>query len=296
MTYSEPPFKTDRVHFRDVVINGDHSQRLAYPIRMGIETRHRSSYGQKGATRTDSDPCCIFQYTLRGEGQFTDETGTQCLPPGTGFLCESHDPETAYAYPATGSEAWEFFYLNFNVDPLGPLVRVFGKKLGRVITLPETSSVMCRLLYLARIQDSILFLSAGEAASLVLDLISALAGAASGEPETKEDLLLKKVQTFIQSRLPEGRIDLNELAEALEMSRGNLCRFYRQKTGISPYQYILKKQMLLACQWMLEEQLTVKEVSARLGFSTPANFIRSFKQVTGLTTREFLSQGLLPQL
>ncbi len=287
---------SEKVQFRDVVVSGGASTRFAYPLRMGIETRCRSDYGQRGATRALDDPCCIFQYTLGGVGEFSDGNGRHALPEGTGFLCESHDPEIAYAYPSGTREPWEFFYVNFNLDPLAPLIREFGKRLGRVVSLPKSSPILARFLYLARVRDSILFLPAPDASALVMDLISALASAAAEVPESKEDLLIKQIQTLIQQRLPGGRIDLIELAEELNMSRGNLCRFYKQHTGVSPYQYIIRKQMLLACQWLLDGQFTVKEVANRLGFSTPANFIRSFKQITGMTTREFLSQGLLPRL
>ncbi|WFB34630.1 AraC family transcriptional regulator [Kiritimatiellota bacterium B12222] len=288
--------RLEKVQFRDVVMNGSKASRLAYPIRMGLETRCRIDYGQRGAMRTIDEPCCIFQYTLKGEGVFSDENGEVAVPAGCGFLCESHDPNIAYHYPVDGTQPWEFVYINFNADPLAGLVREFGKRLGRVVSLPMTSSILQRFLFLAQERDSLLFMTAGEASALVMDLLSALASAAAGEPESKEDLLIKHIQTQIHQRLPEGRIDLIDLAEALGMSRGNLCRFYRQQTGLTPYQYILRKQMLLACQWLLDEQLSVKETANRLGFSTPANFIRSFKQVTGMTTREFLSQGLLPRL
>jgi AraC-like DNA-binding protein len=286
----------EKVHFRDVVINGAVSRRVAYPIRIGVETRNRPGYGQRGATRTIDDPCCIFQYTLAGQGLFIDDQGEHPLPMGTGFLCESHDPRIAYRFPSGGEQSWEFLYMSFNADPLAALVKEFGERMGRVVTLPMELPVLNQIQRLLRAKDSLLFMPAGEAAVLVMDLLSAFAGFVTGGQETAEDLTIKQIQTLIHKRLQEGRIDLIELAEELGMSRGNLCRFYRAQTGMSPYQYILRKQMLLACQWLLEEHLTVKETAARLGFSTPANFIRSFKKVTGMTTRQFLKQGLLPRL
>lgn len=296
MKASERKVKPDKVHFRDVVIHGDAAQRLAYPLRIGIETRNRPGYGQKGATRTIDDPCCIFQYTLSGTGQFDDDRGQAPLPAGTGFICESHDPRIAYRFPEDAKEPWEFLYISFNADPLAHVVREMGERVGRIVQLPREVPILNRLLRLAQVRESLVFMPAAEAAVLVMDLLSAVTGAASGFTESEEDKTIKHIQTLIQKRIQAGRVDLIELADELGMSRGNLCRLYKEKTGWSPYQYILRKQMLLACQWLLEEHLTVKETSYRLGFSTPANFIRSFKHVTGMTTREFLRQGVLPQL
>jgi AraC-like DNA-binding protein len=287
---------TEKVHFRDVVVNGSASGRVAYPLRLGVETRCRPGYGQRGATRTLDEPCCIFQYTLAGQGLFEDDRGEHRLPAGTGFLCESHDPRIAYRFPAGAERAWEFVYMSFNADPLGGLVRDIGERKGRVMTLPLEHPILIRLLRLVQGGESLLFLSPAEAAVLVMDLLSTLTAALAGPGENEEDRTIRQVQTLIQKRLPEGRVDLRHLAEELGMTRGHLCRIFKEKTGQTPYQCILRKQMLLACQWLLEEHLTVKETAYRLGFSTPANFIRAFKHVTGMTTREFLRQGMLPNL
>jgi len=288
--------QSEKVHFRDVVIRGSKSQRLAYPLRMGLETRYKEGYGQQGATRTIDEASCIFQYTLSGCGLFTDDLGDHLLPAGTGFICESHDPRIGYRLPPGAKEPWEFLYLGFNADPMAALVRELGERRGRVVSLSIQTPAIKRILHLAREEASVLFMDEADAARIVLDMISAIAGSSKGKGASKEDEIIRQIQTLIQQKLADGRIDLIELSEEVGMSRGNLCRFYKQRTGDSPYQYILRKQMLLACQWLLEEHLTVKEVASRLGFSTPANFVRSFKQVTGMTTREFLRQGVLPRL
>lgn len=288
--------KPEKVHFRDVVLHGVASRRLVYPIRIGIETRNRPGYGQRGAARTIDDPCCVFQYTLAGTGLFEDDRGQTLLPPGTGFMCESHDPRIAYRFPDGAEDAWEFLYMSFNADPLSHLVRKMGERCGRVVRIPKEAPVLDRLLRLAGVRESLVFMPPAEAAVLVMDLLSAVTGAVTGDAGYVEDKTIRHIQTLIQKKIREGRIDLIELAGELGMSRGNLCRVYKEKTGMSPYQYILRKQMLIACQWLLEEHLTVKETAYRLGFSTPANFVRSFKRVTGMTTRELLRQGVLPRL
>ncbi len=284
----------ETVYFRDFVITGAPGQCLAPPLRVGLETRCRPSYGQRGATRTIDAPCCIFQYTLAGEGIFEDDRGMHRLPPGTGFLCESHDPRIAYRYPPTGQTPWQFVYLSFAADPLGPVVKRFGEQTGRVISLPADNFMITRLVELGSGIDGSVYMSAGEATGLVLDLLRTIVGAMPVEEESFEDRQLRRIQARIEAWLPEGRIDLTELARAVGMSRGHLCRFFRDKTGLSPYQYILRKQMLLACQWLSERRLPVKQLADTFGFANPANFSRAFKQVTGMTTRQFLQHRHLP--
>ncbi len=194
--------KPEKVHFRDVVIHGTASRRLVYPIRIGVETRNRPGYGQRGATRTIDDPCCIFQYTLAGTGLFEDDRGRTPLPPGTGFMCESHDPRIAYRFPEDAEDAWDFLYMSFNADPLSHLVREMGERCGRVVRIPKEAPILDRLLRLARVPESLVFMPPSEAAVLVMDLLSAVTGAAAGIPGAAEDKTIRHIQTLIQKNHP----------------------------------------------------------------------------------------------
>lgn len=288
--------QAEKVHFRDVLVAGENPDPVALPHRVGIETRCRAGYGQRGATRTLDAPCCIFQYTLRGEGVFEDDRGLHSLPPGTGFLCESHDPRIAYRYPEKGNEPWEFVYISFGGDGVTRTVRDFGERDTRVLNPDPNAPALSELIRRAAAPGSTLHLERHEAVGVVMGLLAEVLASQAGKETADSARRIKRIQIRVEELLIEGRVDLTELAESVGMSREGLCRFYREQTGESPYQYIRKKQMLLACQWLLEGHWSVKEVGGRLGFSSPSNFIRSFKQIIGLTPKELTVQGVLPRM
>ncbi len=288
-TTARPPF--EQVHFRDVETTGGRDPGLATPLRVGLETRCRPSYGQRGATRTIDSPACVFQFTLAGIGQFEDDTGCHDLPAGSGFLCESHDPRIAYRYPPAGRQPWRFVYLSFAAAPMAPLVRALGDRLGRLVRLPPASPSVRRLVHLAEIDEPTLFISAGEGAALVFDLLGEIAAAMPRGREHPDEMLFQRVTQEIHRRLADGRVEVGEVAATVGVSQGQLFRLFRRQAGDSPYQFIVRKQMLLACQWLAEGRTSVKEIADRLGFSTPANFVRAFKKAVGQTTRQFRQGG-----
>jgi AraC-like DNA-binding protein len=289
--------QSEKVHFRDVVVSGGDPLPVAVPYRVGIETRSRAGYGQQGATRTLDDPCCIFQFTLQGEGRFSDDRGEHRLPPGAGFLCESHDPRIGYRYPEGERDPWEFVYMSFGGEGVTRLVRDFGERDSRVLQVDSAQPGVSALIQQASGEGSTLFLERMQAVSLVMNLLAAvLSSHADERPQPTAEQKVKQIQLRMEHLLIEGRVDLTELAEAVGMSRASLCRFYRDHTGESPYHYVRKKQMMLACQWLLEGNWTVKEMAARFEFSSASNFIRSFKQIIGITPSELIKQGMLPRI
>lgn len=291
-----PAETVDKVHFRDVELSRGGVPPVAFPHRVGIETRCRPGYGQRGATRTLDDPCCIFQMTLQGEGVFEDDRGVHPLPQGAAFLCESHDPRIAYRYPEAGIQPWEFVYMSFGGEGVTRMVRDFGEQETRVLHLDPSQSAIKHLIRMAATGGSTLFLERPDALRLVLEILAvALPSHVEGSVPAAE-VRVKQVQTRIEELMEQGRVDLGQLSAEVGMSPSALCRFYRDQTGESPYQYIRRKQMLVACQWLLESEWTIKEVAERLGFSSASNFIRSFKQIIGLTPTEVISEGVMPRV
>ncbi len=78
----------------------------------------------------------------------------------------------------------------------------------------------------------------------------------------------------------------------LDVSREHLTRVFREQTGVTPYQFILRQRTVLACRLLQEGNFTNKEIAARLGYSSPAHFLRSFRSLVGVTPGEFRSAGL----
>jgi AraC-like DNA-binding protein len=90
--------------------------------------------------------------------------------------------------------------------------------------------------------------------------------------------------------------DIPSVAAKLHMSYTNFRRIFRQTTGLSPYQYILRQRITRAKDLMLNTDLSVKEVSDRLNFNSPFHFSKTFKAKTGRAPSHFKQEtrGALP--
>lgn len=79
---------------------------------------------------------------------------------------------------------------------------------------------------------------------------------------------------------------LEEIAGAVGIEPSSVCRLFRRFQGTSPYQYLLRRKMILAAEFLFETGGLVKEAAQRVGFADPYHFSRCFKAVHGVSPNQ----------
>lgn len=87
------------------------------------------------------------------------------------------------------------------------------------------------------------------------------------------------------------RVRLVELASLVHLSAYHFSRLFKQSTGLSPYQYLLRTRVKLARKLMNNGDVTLKEISERVGFYDASHFSRAFKRVTGVRAVDVFKQS-----
>lgn len=105
-------------------------------------------------------------------------------------------------------------------------------------------------------------------------------------PSKKFTRAIYDVQKFIDSHFTED-IKLEELSARFYISSSYLSHAFREWTGCSPKQYIMKSRITYAKELLITTDLNVSEVAVRSGFGDTSNFIRSFKKETSETPKHY---------
>ncbi len=87
-------------------------------------------------------------------------------------------------------------------------------------------------------------------------------------------------------------IDISEICKSVHISKYHFCRQFRQSTGMTVMEYILKTRITLAKSLLLSEKISVSEISRKCGFSSASYFCRAFKEDTGVTPLAFRKEHL----
>jgi AraC-like DNA-binding protein len=107
-----------------------------------------------------------------------------------------------------------------------------------------------------------------------------------------EELFLR-CKTIIDARIDQPAT-LKEIAAAVGIEPSSVCRLFRRFHGTSPYQYLLRRKMIVAAELLVESGKLVKETAPRVGFADPYHFSRCFKAVHGASPshlREYRRSG-----
>lgn len=79
------------------------------------------------------------------------------------------------------------------------------------------------------------------------------------------------------------------LAQAAHVSPSHFFVLFKRWTGFSPIDYLIRLRMREACRLLGSTSLSVKEISAGLGYDDPFYFSRLFKSVHGLAPSDYRS-------
>ncbi len=85
----------------------------------------------------------------------------------------------------------------------------------------------------------------------------------------------------------DRELPLEEIAAAAYLSPFHFARLFKKLTGASPHAYLATLRVERAQMLLGETDLSVAEVSARVGYSSPSHFTKAFRQAKGLAPRAF---------
>lgn len=95
------------------------------------------------------------------------------------------------------------------------------------------------------------------------------------------DSLIEKIKFIFEQNL-YGNIDLEEVADQLNMSSCYLGEVFKSYTGMTPYQYFLHLKVNKAKEFLERDELSIKEIAFKLAFDDQFYFSRLFKKKTGV--------------
>ena len=95
---------------------------------------------------------------------------------------------------------------------------------------------------------------------------------------------LKQVKEYIEANL-EQSLSLDELAQVTNISAGYFSRLFKQSTGYTPHQYLIRRRVKRAKELLRHRQLSIADVAYQVGFANQGHLNYHFKRCTGITPK-----------
>ncbi|MBW4617836.1 MAG: AraC family transcriptional regulator [Cyanosarcina radialis HA8281-LM2] len=100
--------------------------------------------------------------------------------------------------------------------------------------------------------------------------------------------ILQQVVDYIHEHLDRD-LTLETLAAIARMSPSYFSRSFKQSTGRSPHQYVIRYRIDRAKQLLRQGESSIAEIAYRLGFTHQSHFSYHFKRLVGSSPKAFLN-------
>jgi AraC family transcriptional regulator len=83
-----------------------------------------------------------------------------------------------------------------------------------------------------------------------------------------------------------GDLSLIRIAETINISPTYFASLFKQKTGISPHQYVIQQRVDRAIVLLQTKDLRIGEIATQVGFSSQSHLTQHTKRATGMTPKQ----------
>ena len=89
------------------------------------------------------------------------------------------------------------------------------------------------------------------------------------------------------ANIDEEDFNVDQLAEAMNMSRSNFHRKMKGLTGLTPGEFVLMIRLDYAAELLQKGEFRVNEVCSMVGFKSLSHFSRSFQKKFGVSPKNY---------
>ena len=109
---------------------------------------------------------------------------------------------------------------------------------------------------------------------------------------SQADKLFKdRMLMLVNKHISDSSLSVDRLAEMMSMGRTKFYGKVKKLTGMSPNKYLMDIRMKKAADLLADGELTVAEVSYKVGFEDPSYFNKCFKAAYGVVPSKYVREA-----
>lgn len=219
-------------------------------------------------------------YIVKGRGEFANQTTSYDIVKGTLVLLR---PGVWHSYKPSKNEGWTEYFIGFSGEIADKAIeKLFAEdeQIFNVGLKQEMVDLYQRAIEVAA-EDR------PSAQQLLCGIVMHLLGnlsyiAHSAIVADRMDQIIEQAKAIMQEKASQN-IDLDMLAEQLNVSYSWFRKVFREYTGYPPAKYFMLVKLRRAQYLLVNTQESIKEIAFSLGFKSPEHFYTTFKRVMGST-------------
>ena len=231
-----------------------------------------------------------INYITEGSGVFETSTDQFKVVPGSILILR---PGVWHRYKPDPNTGWNEHYIGFNGDFCSHLFQEGFFQSGKPVTFIGFQESMLKLFFeiIQQVKEEKSGHQQVSAANTILMLSKILSVVRNQEFAGKSiERTIRKACLYFRENLHKN-INIEQLADELNVGYSYFRQMFKKYTGISPTQYHLLLRIQKAKEMLVSTGKSFKEIAIELGFESYFYFSRIFKDKTGQSPMEFRKEG-----
>jgi AraC-like DNA-binding protein len=233
----------------------------------------------------------LIHTVLAGQGEFTVRDKNYLCLTGDTFIIF---PGELFTYQADEHRPWHYVWVALVGHGVPALMDSLGVSRGEpVITSglnPKVRSYYDQLhhCFQSEFLPSLSNLEAGGWVRLLLQqfgLTKRRSEIVKPASDTVIDNVMKQAIQYLTLQFTQP-ISIEHMSNMLGYHRTHLCKLFKQTTGLSPMQYLLKIRMERA-ELLLDTSMTIDQIASSVGFGDALYFSKKFRKWRGQSPSEY---------
>jgi AraC family transcriptional regulator, arabinose operon regulatory protein len=249
------------------------------PCELVAVGRVQADPGQ--AFKNKSHPCFTFEYVLSGKGVVKIGDDEEEVSSGDLYFLPQGIPND---YHASLEDPWRKFFFNIRGNLIPSLLKSYQLNFKHVIRGIGDQVKPCfeTMMFVCENSNE----DAHHLAAIQLHQLLCTAWSHQNKLTCEYSSEMISAQRFIESYL-ENTFTLQDLCDFLSRSRTHTIRTFKSATGLTPYDYLLKRRIERSKLYLMNTNMSIREISQRLDFADEYYFSNFFKKKVGKSPKNF---------
>lgn len=232
-----------------------------------------------------------IMYITKGRGVFESEmSGPRIVNTGDAFVLF---PNVWHRFKPDDATGWREYWVEFN----GDLIRHYRLKeylnpkepLISIGVVGQIAESYLKILDLVRDErPGFQYIASG----ILIQLLGQLIATLKYEPFAGNEIEshIQQAKLYMLENI-SSEISQETVAKNIGMSYSLYRKKFKEYTGLAPAQYHIQLRINTARELLVATDLSMKLISAQLGFETPDYFFRLFRKKTGYAPSDYRSKN-----
>lgn len=243
----------------------------------------------------------LFHYVISGTGVLNADdsagnTHSYSIKSGQGFMIF---PNQINTYIADKELPWEYVWVEFDGLKAREVIEVAGLSPdapvyhARSRDLRET--MMNEMLYIAQHGDMNPFHLIGHLYLFLDAMTRSVSSMQLSRGGRLRDFYVHEAIAFIEQNF-QNDISVEDIADNCGLNRSYFGKIFKEALGRTPQEFLLSYRMTKAAELLKLTRLSIGDIGKAIGYDNQLHFSRAFKNIYGISPREWRNQNQLSTL